>query len=178
MDDLPFEWVQGELIEQAYIEIDGVKHYVTPAQYDYGTSLSAYHLNRSEYEVLERAKNTFSKKAVEIFNGSTKGGTDILDDNVSNYNYFEIFYVSNDGTLSSTKVYTNYASSFNVDCNVNQMVTHNNLWAKYTRYTFSGKSITVSGYGEFGINASGNTYQGVNNITITKILAYDIGGSE
>ena len=58
------------------------------------------------------------------------------------------------------------------------MVTHNNLWAKYTRYTFSGKSITVSGYGEFGINASGNTYQGVNNITITKILAYDIGGSE
>ena len=54
MDDLPFEWVQGELIEQAYIEIDGVKYYVTPARYDHGTSLSAYHLNRSEYETIKR----------------------------------------------------------------------------------------------------------------------------
>lgn len=54
MDNLPFEWVQGELIEQAYIEIDGVKHYVTPARYDHGTSLSAYHLNRSEYETIKR----------------------------------------------------------------------------------------------------------------------------
>lgn len=54
MNDLPFEWEAGELIEQAYIEIDGVKHYVTPARYEHGTSLSAYHLNRSEYETIKR----------------------------------------------------------------------------------------------------------------------------
>lgn len=58
MNDLPFEWEAGEVEEQAYVEIDGVKHYVTPTQYADGTSLSAYHLNKCEYETLKRANGT------------------------------------------------------------------------------------------------------------------------
>lgn len=54
MNDLPFEWEEGEIVEQAYVTINGQKYYVTPARYDHGTSLSAYHLNRSEYETIKR----------------------------------------------------------------------------------------------------------------------------
>lgn len=59
MNDLPFEWIPGEVVEQAYVEIGGVKYYVTPTQYADGTSLSAYHLNRSEYETIKRVNETF-----------------------------------------------------------------------------------------------------------------------
>lgn len=58
MNDLPFEWIPGEVVEQAYVEIDGVKHYVTPTRYADGTSLSAYHLNKSEYETIKRVNGT------------------------------------------------------------------------------------------------------------------------
>lgn len=58
MNDLPFEWQEGELVEQAYVTIDGNKHYVTPATYSGSTSLSAFHLNKTEEETLKRAFGT------------------------------------------------------------------------------------------------------------------------
>ena len=94
MDDLPFEWVTGELIEQAYIEIDGVKHYVTPARYDNGTSLSAYHLNRSEYETIKRLNG-------EILWANPNPNVPFLPQEITlneslvNYDCYEVIYLNN-----------------------------------------------------------------------------------
>ena len=58
MNDLPFEWEEGEVTEQAYVTINGQKYYVTPATYSGGTSLSANHLNQAENKILERVNGT------------------------------------------------------------------------------------------------------------------------
>lgn len=101
MDSLPFEWVQGELIEQAYIEIDGVKYYVTPARYDHGTSLSAYHLNRSEYETIKRLNG-------EILWTNPNPNVPFLPQEITlneslvNYDCYEVIYLN---TISEDRYY-------------------------------------------------------------------------
>lgn len=43
-----FNWEDGKLIEPAYIEIDGQRHYVTPAKYEGSTPISSSNLNKMQ----------------------------------------------------------------------------------------------------------------------------------
>lgn len=89
MNDLPFEWIPGEVEEQAYVEIGGVKYYVTPARYAYGTSLSAYHLNKSEYETIKRVNGTIlweNPYPTDSFQAQT------ITLNSSDYDVYEVYY--------------------------------------------------------------------------------------
>lgn len=92
MNDLPFEWIPGEVVEQAYVEIDGVKHYVTPTRYADGTSLSAYHLNRSEYETIKRVNGTI---LWENPNPTADFTAQTITLSSSDYDMLEILYRSN-----------------------------------------------------------------------------------
>ena len=56
MEILEFE--DGQLEEQAYVEIDGVKHNVTPARYIGKTPLSSFNLNKMQNNI----KTEFNKK--------------------------------------------------------------------------------------------------------------------
>jgi hypothetical protein len=89
MNDLPFEWIPGEVVEQAYVEIDGVKYYVTPARYADGTSLSAYHLNRSEYETIKRVNGTI---LWENPNPTADFAAQTITLNSSDYDIYEVYY--------------------------------------------------------------------------------------
>lgn len=109
-----------------------------------------------------------------LFSGETTGGTDVLSDNVANYNYIEVFYKTNEDILSSTKVYTNYSSNFVVDCKDNNMITDSKLYAKYTNYRFNGKNIILGGRGEFELATDYIKYNNDNKITITKVVGYNI----
>jgi len=45
------DFEDGQLVERAYIEIDGVKQYVTPAMYSGRTPLSAFVLNKMQKDL-------------------------------------------------------------------------------------------------------------------------------
>lgn len=98
MNDLPFEWIPGELVEQAYIEIDGVKYYVIPARYADGTSLSANHLNKSEFETIKRLSGT-----VIYENESGTNINLVCSENINNFDYL-LFDFSHQGSHSSALV--------------------------------------------------------------------------
>ena len=45
------DFEDGQLVERAYIEIDGVKQYVTPARYSGRTPLSAFVMNKMQKDL-------------------------------------------------------------------------------------------------------------------------------
>lgn len=113
MNDLPFEWIPGELVEQAYIEIDGVKYYVIPARYADGTSLSAYHLNKSEYETIKRVNGT-------ILWQNPNPTADFTEQDItlssSDYDCYEVIYKQNTNTnraLNTGKIVKGYGTLLN-----------------------------------------------------------------
>jgi hypothetical protein len=95
MNDLPFEWIPGELVEQAYVEIDGVKYYVIPARYADGTSLSAYHFNKSEYETLKRVNGTILWQNP---NPNAEFQSQNITLNSNDYDCYEIIYLQDVST--------------------------------------------------------------------------------
>ena len=48
------EFENGNKVQEAYVEIDGKQHIVTPAQYDGKTPLSAYNVNRLQKNLLTK----------------------------------------------------------------------------------------------------------------------------
>ncbi len=48
------EFENGSKIQEAYVEIDGKQHIVTPAQYKGNTPLSAYNVNRLQKNLLTK----------------------------------------------------------------------------------------------------------------------------
>ncbi len=67
MEILEFE--DGQIEEQAYVEIDGVKHYVTPAKYTGKTPLSAVALNNMQKKLI------LNKYKLEIKQDTSLGAT-------------------------------------------------------------------------------------------------------
>lgn len=47
-----FDWEDGKLIEQAYVEINGQKHYVVPAKYESSTPITAANLKKMQQYML------------------------------------------------------------------------------------------------------------------------------
>lgn len=108
-------------------------------------------------------------KPVTLYDNSTgtTSGINNLNDNVSNYNYLEIFYKYN-GTESSTKISGTKASL------ITHYTSNNQTYINFKEVSFSGTSMTVNSYqqwnntwGTSGVSAANN-----NNILVTKILGY------
>ena len=62
MDIIQFE--NGTKTSNAYVEIDGEKHYVVPAQYSGNTPMSAYNLNRMQNNI--KTNITIQRESVTI----------------------------------------------------------------------------------------------------------------
>ena len=82
MEILEFE--DGQLEEQAYVEIEGVKHYVTPAKYTGKTPLSSFALNNMQKKLISckyryniAQDTTLGAEITLPFN--YKVGADVLD---------------------------------------------------------------------------------------------------
>ena len=106
---------------------------------------------------------------VELYNDTsgTTGNITNLSDNVSNYNYLEIFYSYN-GSRQSTKIIGNKASL------IVHTTSNNQTYLLFKEVSFSGTSMTVNTYqqwnnvwGTSNVNAS-NT----NSIYVIKIVGY------
>ena len=106
-------------------------------------------------------------------NLSGNNGTVTLSDNVSNYDYIEIFYMDNVSIQFSTRFIPNGVS---LTCSLSVIAIDNgaDLYAKNGQKTISGNTITA-----YHVNAEAhinnnvqNVYSGSNYIKITKVLGY------
>lgn len=108
---------------------------------------------------------------VVLYNNTsgTTGNITDLSDNVSNYSYLEIYYKMNN-TMQSTKISGNKASLI---VHVTDTTSHQ-TYIQFKEVTFSGTSMTVSSYQEWGNNwgSTGITVGNTNNIKVIKILGY------
>ena len=116
------------------------------------------------YEVLKPIV-LYEKKA-----GTTANFT--LKENISNFKYLEIFFRSHDDFYSSRKIYHNNASSIKFDLTSDNFVTNTVLYIKSTVYSITNKNVSVSGYGQLGINTTDITHTNKNLIYITKVFGY------
>ena len=66
-----FNWEDGILIEPAYIEIDGQKHYVTPAKYRGNTPISAANLKKMQTDMIGDIKTIGTLEINEGIDPST-----------------------------------------------------------------------------------------------------------
>lgn len=78
------EFENGSKIQNAYVEIDGVKHEVVPAVYTGKTPLSAYNINRAQKNLLTHkykltVSTTTSAGAEITLPCNYKVGQDVLD---------------------------------------------------------------------------------------------------
>ena len=95
-----------------------------------------------------------------------------LKEDISNFKYLEFFYKTNDGNLSSRKVYNNFASSNTIDLSSNHSITNSILYIKTVVIKITNTSVKITGYNELGLNASGIMFINTNNIYITKVFGY------
>ena len=78
------EFENGTKIQNAYVEIDGVRHEVTPAVYTGKTPLSAYNVNRAQKNLLTHKYKLTVSKTTSVGAEITlpayyKVGQDVLD---------------------------------------------------------------------------------------------------
>ena len=66
-----FNWEDGNLIEPAYVEINGQKHYVTPAKYRGDTPITASNLNKMQNYILGDLKTVGTLEINEGINPSS-----------------------------------------------------------------------------------------------------------
>ena len=119
--------------------------------------------------------NTFQnniEKAINgkiLFEGNSSGNIE-LNDNVSNYNYIEFFYTTNNKISGSKKVLSNseYAT---LDANLYSVTA--SKFILYTRtVAISGTNISNYSFQTIEINNSSTNLINSNGIIITKIVGY------
>lgn len=91
-----------------------------------------------------------------------------LNETAANFAYLEIFYMSNDDEYSSVKVADPDGKSVTL-MNVHPNAS-NVAYFKSTTVEISGTSISPVSYSEFGVSASGITFNNVNHNLITKVV--------
>lgn len=119
--------------------------------------------------------NTFQNNIEKAINGKilfegNSGGNIELNDNVSNYNYIEFFYITNNKISGSKKVLSNseYAT---LDANLYSVTV--SKFIQYTRtVAISGTNISNYSFQTIEINNSSTNLINSNNIIITKIVGY------
>lgn len=129
--------------------------------------------NETEGGLLQVAGKKILTPYVLYQNLSGNNGTVTLSDNVSNYDYIEIFYMDNVSIQFSTRFIPNGVSQ---TCSLSVITIDNgaDLYAKNGQKTISGNTITA-----YHVNAEAhmnnnvqNVYSGSNFIKITKVLGY------
>ena len=106
-------------------------------------------------------------------NSSGTAGTVTLSKTSYNYNYLEIFYKTNDGFYSSTKIENPNGKDVVL---VSSMPINDsgNCYFKSTQYSINGTKITPEKYSEVAFYAKGdlNVDDSENRISIVKVLGY------
>lgn len=150
MNNLPFEWEDGEVIEQAYVTINGEKYYVTPATYSGGTSLSANHLNQMEVKILE--KNILTSALDSDFTLTTTGSYDIIPLTQKTQIGTKLS-VTNDGGIkigsgvSHIKVYSTISYQSIASANAKWNTIFKNTSAVFPVPTYASNRITLTNPG-------------------------------
>lgn len=101
-------------------------------------------------------------------NASGSASSITLSETAANFDYIEIFFMSNDDEYSSVKVADPNGKTvtlMNVHPNASSVAYY-----KATTVQISGTSISVVSYSELGISASGVTFNNVNHNLITKVV--------
>ena len=151
MNDLPFEWIPGEVEEQAYVTINGEKYYVTPAQYAYGTSLSAFHLNKSEFETIKRLSGT-----VIYENESGTNINLVCSEDINNFDYL-LFDFSHQGSHGSALV---PIIDDKVQINSIGITSSNNVMQIIVqKYTIDGNTLNLNVEGMTNFSNTSVSYQ-------------------
>lgn len=106
-------------------------------------------------------------------NSSGTAGTVTLSESSYNYSYLEIFYKTNDGFYSSTKIENPNGKDVVL---VSSMPINDsgNCYFKSTKYSIKGTKITPEKYSEVAFYAKGdlNVDDSENRISIVKVLGY------
>ena len=105
-----------------------------------------------------------------LYNDTTGTNSTItLNDNVSNYNYIEVFYRDSDNQYNSVKVFSpNNKKAFLTT----STLYNNKIYYKTKVISISGTSITNTSTAQMTCEASGNTITTDNFIYITRVVGY------
>lgn len=155
----------GQLVNPAYVIIDGVQHEITPAVYEGNTPLSSYNLNRMQEKILEdgivvsptepttnrrkvwmqKGKNLFNKNDYDLFKGYINGETKTIVAN-TNANSIYIKVKPNTTYTISRKVF-NAGESFAVGTLKNRP-SAGDIAIKYATYSSQSSATVTTGNDE------------------------------
>lgn len=102
-------------------------------------------------------------------------GTITLDDDVSNYEYIEIFYKTNNNYFDSKKITSEaYGSGKTITLSLYAYTNTGISYQNFREIVVDGTSITTKGsnYGQLTVRSSSNTLTNTNNIYIYKVVGY------
>ena len=162
-----FLFEDGEIENEAYVEIDGVKYPVHMPQRKGNTPLTSENLNKMQKELAHDIKDEIIPDI--LFKGSTQGDFELTDE-ISNYKKVTIYYKDNDGSrYSRTFENTDASNEFNVALSGD----YNNgdyFNTKLRMYKISGKN--VKGFGQANFNYQDKSVYYDNSITVTLVEGY------
>lgn len=102
-------------------------------------------------------------------------GTITLDDDVSNYEYIEIFYKTNNNYFDSKKVTSEaYGSNKTTTLSLYAYTSTGISYQNFREIVINGTSIATksTNYGQLTVRSSSNTLTNTNNIYIYKVVGY------
>lgn len=116
--------------------------------------------------------NHFQAVGTLLFEDSEGSNTSILlGDSSSNYDYFDIFFKSNDGVYASMRV--DEPGGKNISLCMMRPTTGSVLYLKSTEFSIVGNYITAGNSMEASINNAANPSVNKNsNLWITKVVGY------
>lgn len=162
-----FIFEDGEIENEAYVEIDGVKYPVHMPRRKGNTPLTSENLNKMQKELAQDIKDEIIPNV--LFKGSIQGDFELTDE-ISNYKKVTIYYKDNDGSrYSRTFENTDASNEFTValDGKYNSSSYYN---TKLRMYRISGKN--VNGIGQANFNYLDKSVYYDNSITVTLVEGY------
>ena len=166
-----FNFENGKLIKEAYVEINGVKYPVHMPEYEGNTPLTSENLNKMQKDLAQEIKTEINNTIAPelLFQGSTQVDF-VLSDEISNYKKITIYYKDNDGSRYSRTFENTDASN---ELNIALSGDYNNgdyFNTKLRMYKISGKN--VNGFGQANFNYLDKSLYYDNSITVTLVEGY------
>lgn len=166
-------WQDGTLVSKGKVEVNGTIYEVEPEQYSGQTPLSSALLKKME-DNTEKAINELKEEedGTVLFEKEVGSTGDIaLNDNLSNYKYFKVFWKVGDNNKSEEVLVT-------LDKNINLSLIDyidGKIWLHTKTMTMEDTKLTVKRYKEYSITDSSQwTPYGssTNSIAIVKVVGY------
>lgn len=166
-----FNFENGKLIKEAYVEINGVKYPVHMPEYEGNTPLTSENLNKMQKDLAQEIKteinNTIAPEV--LFQGSTQVDF-VLSDEISNYKKITIYYYDNNGSRYSTTIENTGLSNDITVALEGQYNSGNYYNTKLRMYRIQGRN--AKGFGQANFEYSNKSISYNNNITVTLIEGY------